>query len=53
MAESIDIKNYTEDQLKKIIRSYTLRAEGKKRYDGNNKERFKEKCGSNGKQIQI
>ena len=42
MAESIDITNYTETQLKKIIRSYTLRAEGKKRYYENNKERFKE-----------
>ena len=41
MAE-IDVKNYTEDQLKKIIRSYTLRADGKKRYYENHKERFKE-----------
>ena len=28
MAE-IDVKNYSEDPLKKIIRSYTLRADGK------------------------
>ena len=42
MAESIDNNNITEDHLKKTIRSYTLRAEGKRRYYENAKERFKE-----------
>ena len=41
MNDTIDIKNFTEDQLKKIIRSHTLRAEGKKWYYEAHRERFK------------
>ena len=42
MNDTIEIKNFTEDQLKKIIRSHTLRVEGKERYYEAHREQFKE-----------